>query len=288
MEDFYYEETHSNILLKCLIYIFIIGLAVGIFLYHKRQNTIKLKNITIEVGEDLSKNVEDYLINGLNNKDDYKLYLDEVDVKTVGEYSYKIKYNKHTKKGKVEVRDTKAPVAKLDSITIGIDEEFNTNLLLQSCEDYSLPCTISFKKESDMKLLKNAGIYDIDFIISDASGNKTEEKATITVSETETLSSKMTNDLNYYTNSENDVNIEHVFFRSLDKAIYEDTLEYEGMIQEISLIDFSKYVSKDIYSTKLITAYNKYGYVIGIQVEITFDDGTKKLIEDKVINSEEE
>ena len=47
----------------------------------------------------------------------------------------------------------------------------------------------------------------------------------------------MSNDLNYYTNSENDDKIGHVLFVKLDKAINEDTLEYEGLIQETSTIE---------------------------------------------------
>lgn len=289
MEEFYYEETNSKrVFLKCLVYIFIIGISVGIFFYYKKENTIKLKNITIEVGETLSTNIEDYLISGLKNKELYKLYIDNVDTKTIGEYTYKVKYNKHTKTGKIKVKDTKKPIVVLDNITIGIDEEFNTNLLLQSCEDYSLPCTVSFSNESDMNLLKKVGVYEIKFQVSDAEGNETESAATITVSNNESLSSKMTNNLEYYSNSENDETIEHIFFQKLDKAIYEDTMEYEGMIQEISAIDFNEYVEKEIYSTKLITAYNKYGYVIGIQVEVTYNDGSKELLQNRVINNEEE
>ena len=289
MEEFYYEETHSkHVFFKCMLYLFIVGACIGIFLFYKKENTIKLKKITIEVGSKLSSDIEDYLISGLKNKDKYKLYLNDVDTNRAGEYIYKIKYNKHIKKGTIIVADTKKPIVKLDSITIGVDEEFNTNLLLESCEDYSLPCTITFNNEDDLDLLKKAGKYNIEFKISDSEGNSTLKKTTINVSETETLSSKMTNDLEYYTNSENDDKIEHVFFKKLDKAIYEDTMEYEGMIQEISAIDFSKYVNDEIYATKLITAYNKYGYVIGIQVEITFNNGEKLLIQDKVINNEEE
>lgn len=288
MEEFYYEETHSkHTFLKFLIYLFILGILVGIFLYYKRENTIKLKNINIEVGSTLSSNIEDYLLSGKKNKEKYKLDLSGVDTKKVGDYSYKVMYNKHTKTGKIKVQDTKKPIVELDSITIGVDEEFNTNLLLLSCEDYSLPCVVEFKNEKDSKLLKNAGVYNINFIIKDALGNKVEKETTITVSASESLSSRMSNDLEYYSNSEDDVELEQIFFKKLDKAIYEDTEEYEGMIHEISATDFDKYVNGDIYQTKLITAYNKYGYVIGIQVEVTLENGEKILLQDKVINDEE-
>lgn len=290
MEEFYYEESSSrHVFLKCLIYLFIIGIAIGAFLFYKKENTIKLKNVTIEVGSELSDNVIDYLSSGVKNAGKYKLILDDVDTSNVGEYVYKVKYNKHVEKGKIFVKDTKSPVVVLDNITVGVNEEFDPNLLLVSCDDYSIPCNVSFKNEKDKSKLGEAGIYNLEFNVSDAAGNITKSRATLTVSKTETLSSKMTNDLEYYTNSENDDTIEHVFFKKLDKAIFEDTLDYEGMIQEISAIDFSAYVTKDIYSTKLITAYNKYGYVIGIQVEVTFNDGTKVLLEDnQVMNNDEE
>ena len=289
MEEFYYEESNpKHVLIKCLIGIFIIGIGIGAFLFYKNENTIGLKNITVEVGSKLSTNIDDYLKNGHKYKNDYKLYLDEVDTSKVGEYTYKVKYNKHTEKGIIKVKDTTKPVIQLDNVTIGINEEFDPNVLLVRCDDSSLPCDVTFNNDNDMKSLKKEGTYNIEFKISDAEGNITKSKATITVSATETLSSKMTNDLEYYTNSENDDTIEHIFFEKLDKAIYEDTLEYEGMIQEISAIDFDEYVEKDIYSTKLITAYNKYGYVIGIQVEVTFNDGTKELLQNKVIVNEEE
>ncbi len=281
MEDFYYEETNGkHIFFKCLIYLFIIGLIVGVFIFYQKQNTIKLKNIKVELGTELSHDINDYLINGKKNSQNYKLYLDDVDINTIGKYSYKVKYNKHTKTGYINVVDTTKPKVEVDSnITIGVNEEFNPNLLILSCKDASLPCNASLKNENDLQKLKKAGTYDIKLNISDNAGNKVEKTVNITVSETETLSSKVTNDLNYYTNSENDDTIEHILFIELDKAIDEDTIEFEGLIQETSAIDFSEYVDKEIYSTRLITAYNRYGYVIGLQVEVTFNDGTKELIQ---------
>lgn len=289
MEEFYYEESNSkHVFLKCLVYLFIIGIAIGAFLFYKKENTIKLKNVTVEVGSELSTNIMDYLASGVKNADKYKLILSDVDISNVGKYTYKVKYNKHVEKGFINVKDTKNPVVELDNITVGVDEEFDPNLLLVRCDDYSMPCNVSFKNDKDKAKLSKVGAYNLEFNVSDAEGNITKSSAIITVSETETLSSKMTNDLEYYTNSENDDTIEHVFFKKLDKAIFEDTLEFEGMIQEISAIDFSLYVTNDIYSTRLITAYNKYGYVIGIQVEVTFNDGTKVLLEDnQVMNNEE-
>lgn len=289
MEEFYYEEPiKKHLFLKCLIFIFIIGLIIGIFIYYKEKNTIKLKNMNIELGSTLSKDVNDYLKSGKRFSNEYKLYLDDVDVNTIGKYSYKVKYNKHTKIGYINVVDTTKPEVVIDdSIEIGTNDTFDPNILITSCKDASLPCTATLKNEKDYDKLKNIGTYNIDIKISDTANNYVIKNVTINVSENGDMSSKVSNDLNYYTNSENDDKIGHVLFVKLDKAINEDTLEYEGIIQETSTIDFSKYVDGEIYSTRLITAYNRYGYVIGIQVEVTLTNGDKKLIENKGETNEE-
>ena len=284
MEDFYYEEeSPKHVFLKCLILLFIIGVCVGVFLFYKKENTISTKNIKVEVGTELSKDINDYLKSGKKNSSKYKLYLDNVDVNSVGKYTYKIKYNKNVKTGYINVVDTTAPEIILDDdVIVGTDEEFNPNIFVLKCNDYSLPCTVNLKNKSDLEKIKMPGSYNIDILISDSEGNTREETVTLTVSEDEEVSSKMTNDINYYTNSENDDKIEHILFVTLSNAISEDSKEYNKLFIETASLDFSEYVTKDIYSTKIITAYNKYGYVIGLQVEVTFNDGTKKLIKDKV------
>lgn len=283
MDEFYYEESNpKHVFINCLIILFVIGLGIGIFLYIQQTNTFKLKNININLGDKLSENIEDYIDGNIENISDYKLYLDNVDVTKVGKYTYKVKYNKHTEEGVIEVIDDKKPVViPSEDIVIGINEELNLNMLIAKCEDDSLPCRVALKKDSDLNKLKKEGTYEIDLIVSDAAGNKTNITVEVTASSTETMSSLQINDLNYYTNSENDDSIEHTLFVKLDKGISEETHEYEGIIRDISVMDFSEFVSEDkeIYDVKLITVYNKYSYVIGFQVLATFTDGTTELLE---------
>jgi len=283
MDEFYYEESNpKHVFINCLIILFVIGLGIGIFLYIQQTNTFKLKNININLGDKLSENIEDYIDGNIENISDYKLYLDNVDVTKVGKYTYKVKYNKHTEEGVIEVIDDKKPVViPSEDIVIGINEELNLNMLIAKCEDDSLPCRVALKKDSDLNKLKKEGTYEIDLIVSDAAGNKTNITVEVTASSTETMSSLQINDLNYYTNSENDDSIEHTLFVKLDKGISEETHEYEGIIRDISVMEFSEFVSEDkeIYDVKLITVYNKYSYVIGFQVLATFTDGTTELLE---------
>ena len=289
MEDFYYEEdSPKHIFLKLLTFIFLVGVIIGGFLYYKKINTIRLKNITIEVGSTLSNNIEDYVKKTNNNISKYKLYINSVNTNVVGKYTYKIRYKRYTKKGFIKVVDTKAPSVILDdNVIINTTDEFDPTIFVLKCEDYSLPCHVSLKNKKDIDKIKNVGDYKLDIVISDKVGNNVNKTVLLKVSNEDT-SSKVLDDLDYYTNSINDEKIEHTLFRTLNKAINEDTLEYEGLIQEISSLDFSKYVNKNIYSTKLITVYNKYGYVIGFQVEVTYNDGTKELLKESNINEEEE
>ena len=290
MEDFYYEEEFGskNIFFKSLLLIFIVGVFIGCFLYYKKINTISLKKITIEVGSTLSNNIEDYVKNKKKNLSKYKLYLNGVNTNIVGKYTYKIRYNRYNKVGYINVVDTTSPTVTVDdSVTINPSDEFDPTILVLKCEDYSLPCNVNLKNKNDLDKLSNVGEYDLDIVISDKVGNKTNKKVKITVSDKDN-SSRIIDDLEYYTNSINDDDLGHTLFVSLDKAINEETLEYEGLIQETSSIDYSKYTDKDIYSSKLITAYNKYGYVIGLQVEVTYMDGTKELLKERVIDEKEE
>ena len=281
MEDFYYEESNSkHVFIKCLIIIFIIGVCIGCFLFYKDKNTLKLKNLTINIGENLSNNVSDYIKSGNRFNDEYKLNLNNVDNTKVGEYKYSIKYNKHIKYGIIKVVDNKKPEVVVSNLIIGVNEELDVNNLIMICKDDSLPCSVELENDNDLEKLKVAGTYDIKIKVSDSVGNITKSVVSITSSETETLSSLQTNDLNYYTNSENNDTIEHDLFIKLDKAIDEESEEYSEIILDISATDFSEYVTndKEIYDIKLITVYNKYSYVIGIQVLVTFTDGSEDLL----------
>lgn len=274
MDDFYYEESNpKHVFFKCIGILFIIGLCIGIFLYYKDKNTIKLKRVTLELGEELSTDVNDYLLSGESFSEDYKLDLSNVDVNNIGTYTYKVKYNKHTKNGTIVVRDTISPIVKTDNIEMNINEELEPRVLVSSCEDLSLPCSVSFVDENITEKFKTPGTYEVEIEVSDAAGNKVKATAMVTSSETGTMTSVMSSDLEYYTNNLSDDTIEHILFEKFEKAMDDDSEEFTTIIQETSAIDFEQY-TEDIYSMKLLTAYNKYGYVIGLQVIVTHSDGT--------------
>jgi len=275
MEDFYYEESNpKQVFIKCLIILFIIGISIGIFLYYKEKNTIKLKKITLELGSELSTNIDDYLLSGEKNSNEYVLNLDKVDKNKVGKYTYEVKYNKHTKKGTIIVEDTTKPIVETDNIEMNINEDLEPRLLVSNCDDLSLPCSVTYVDETITDKFKIPGTYEVEIEVSDAAGNKIKTTAKVTSNETSTMTTVMSNDLEYYTNNEKDDTIEHILFEKFDHAMDDDSHEFVTIIQETSALDFSQYTEGEIYSAKLLTAYNKYGYAIGLQVIITHPDGT--------------
>lgn len=279
MDDFYFEDSNpKHVFLKCLLILFIIGLCIGAFLFYKNKNTMKLKKVYVELGSELSNDVNDYLVSGVANSSNYKLDLSMVDKDVIGEYTYKVRHNKNTKKGTLVVRDTTKPVIETSNIVMNKEETLDLNFIVTSCKDYSLPCSVSFVNKSDVEKLGTVGEYTIPFYIQDNVGNKVKKDIEITVSDTEYLSTKMSNDLEYYTNSINDDSIEHVYFEKFDKALEDESDDYVTTVQEISALDFSEYTDGEIYNSQLITVYNKYGYVTGIQVLVTYVDGTKELL----------
>ena len=48
--------------------------------------------------------------------------------------------------GDVEVKDTKAPEVELQNLIVGLDEEYEPDEFIAVCNEYSKPCTASFKK----------------------------------------------------------------------------------------------------------------------------------------------
>lgn len=274
MDDLYFEESNpKHVFFKCLGILFIIGISVGVFLYFKEKNTIRVKNITIELGEKLSDNIEDYLSSGIEQKDYYKIDLSKVDINNIGTYQYSIKYNKHIVTGKINVKDTTKPIVETNNVEMNVNEKLEPRLLVSNCDDLSLPCSVIFKDESIEEKFKIAGTYEVEIIVSDSAGNKVETSANVTSSVDGTLSTIMSSDLEYYTNNLNDDTIEPVLFEKFDVAMDDDSHEFVTIHQEVSALDFEEYTD-DIYSMKLLIAYNKYGYVIGLQVIVTHSDGT--------------
>lgn len=276
-QDFYIEET-SPLKIFITILVFILIIAGGLYYYYnyRKENVVKLKNITVELGMPLSKDINSYIECAYPER--YKLDLSNISIdengntNSTGEYSYKIIKNNEIKKGKLYVKDTTPPVVETQELTVGVNEEFDPSEFVSKCDDLSLPCIVKYKNNSEAKINNNEGTYNIDIIVSDNEGNSIKKNVTLHVSGTDTLKSTKASDLNFDHLSENDESWNQTYTLKLEKAISEESLKYDELIENISTKDYN--FDKEISNKKIIVVYNKYNYVLGFSVKITFNDNT--------------
>lgn len=289
-QDFYIEETSPAKVIFTVIF-FVLLIAGGIYAYlHYNQVKIKLKNITVELGDKLSTDIKDYIVTKDYNS--YELDLSNVNVdedgKTIstGEYSYKVIKGSETKRGKIFVKDSTKPIVTVQDLTVGVNEEFEPYEFVVKCEDLSIPCDTKYKKSSDSTLNTKAGTYNIIIIVSDNEGNEVEKEVKLTVSTSETLESKKVNDLSYSYTSLNNDEWDKTYTLKLSKAVNPESSDYEKTVSEISQYEYT--YEKAITKQEIIAIYNKYDYVIGYSVMITFDDNTKIFASSDKIKVEED
>lgn len=288
-EDFYFEESNiGQIILKIIFFLIFAGLCVLAFFYIKNKFTIRLNNITYEVGDQLSFDLKTYLkSNKLGKEKDYILELSNVPtekgiISEAGEYKYTIEYKNFKKEGKIKVKDTKAPVVEVEDITIGLNEEFIGDDFILKCVDYSKPCNVELSNESDYELSKKEGTYNLTLIIKDKYDNKTTENVVLTVKKGAKNTSSKVNDLTVSSISPSFKDYDGTLVLKYSKAIEEDEIFGDELFQKLLDItsgDLHEYLNeedqeKEIKQFETIYAYNKYGYVVGYSVRIELSDGT--------------
>ncbi|MDD4706249.1 MAG: hypothetical protein PHS24_03455 [Bacilli bacterium] len=277
-EDFYIEETSPlKVFLMSLLILFIIGVFGGLYYFYFYYNEVKLKNITIELGNPVPNDIDKY-INDHKNKT-YKTDMSNISVdekgntNSVGEYSYLVYVGKEIKKGKVYVKDTTAPIVKLKELTVGLNEVFEPDDFLESCIDLSQVCYVNYAKEADENLNSAVGEYQVTLEIKDKYDNIAKEKTKLIVSESSSLSATKANDMEVSSIYPIDNNWNKVFTIKFIKGISEQDKTFEQKILEITNFDFGSLFEEKIKNQTLLTIYNKYNYVIGFSIKLEFDNG---------------
>ena len=283
MEEIYIEETNKKIIFKyILVILFVFGLIIGGYIYFHSNNILRLKRVTVELGDKLPEDLEVYVKNKIQNINDYKLSLLKVPVNNegntdeVGEFKYSVKYGSQKKNGKIIVKDTKAPVVEVKELTIGVNEKFMLDDFVTSCEDLSLPCKVTLKTNSDEKLFGKIGTYEIELRIRDMYGNSVIKKVKLNVSKTESLSASKENDMEIVSISPKYSDYDGTITFKYEHAVNEETLdesdEYSAYLDLVSK-DYSE-INDNVYEQEILTLYNKYGYIVGFTVRLAYNDGT--------------
>lgn len=282
-EDFLDVTDNSKRALGVFILVILAILVAGYFLVFKKVG-FSLKTVELELGNTLSENLSDYVVQDIENESEWKLDLSKVRVDEVGTYYYTVTYNKKTKKAKVKVVDTTAPEFTLKEMLIEKgNEDYYLGDFLETCEDYSKPCLVSLKNSKDEEKFKTVGEYTVDIVVADVHNNKKSAKAKLKVVEEGSYVDSRVTDLEVASNSRKEENFKGTTYLTLEKALNPESLEAEAMFDEVSVLDLNEYVSVNYEGYKLVDSeivilYNKGGFVVGYSIELKISDGKEKTV----------
>lgn len=286
-EDFLdVTESGKKTWLIFILVIVVLG-TLGYFFIFRKFN-FSIKTVKVELGSTISTDVQDYLSNKVNNPANYKLDLKNANPNEVGEYTYTITYNRITKKGKIKVEDTTPPKFELQDFTIEEGtEDYYLGDFLVTCSDLSMPCLVSFKNDKDNEKFKEVGTHELDIYVADLYGNKESAKAKLIVVPKGTYVDPKSTDLEIASNSRGE-DYKGLTYIILEKGHSQDSDEASDILNEMTAIDFEKYVENNypgfnLVSSDVIELYNKSSYIIGYSIELQISNSaeTKTVYVDK-------
>lgn len=278
MDEDFLDVTENSHKTGISFFLIVVAIAVCGYFFVFRNYHFALKMVEVELGSEVPTDVQ-YYIKRKTKTEDFKLDVSKVNPQEVGEYTYTVKSGNITKKGKIKVVDTTAPTFTTKDVTVEVGQvDFFLGDFLESCEDYSAPCLVTFKNAKDEDKLNVVGDYSIEIIVADTRGNKAPAVANLKVVEKGSLVDENSKDLEYASNSLNIDNFNGTVFKKLDKAVLSGSDEESDLLAEVSSVDLDKYVRDNydgtaIKDTTIIMLYNKSGYTIGFSIQVALNDG---------------
>ena len=179
--------TKKERIISIIISIFVIlvigaaGYAAYYFGYATNPSFYTVKNIYLELGDELPSTVSYYVTSPRAIDDmEYTLDLSEVDKTTVGTYPYSVDHQGVVKRAQIVVQDTTAPKIEFkDDLVFLTDSFIDKSDLVKSCTDVS-NCT--YKLEFEIST-ENPGEKVINVIVRDDQGNEATIPVTIQILE---------------------------------------------------------------------------------------------------------
>lgn len=175
------------IIISSIIAVILIAVAIAILL----QNITKLKvvdNFTIELGNEISTNVADYVLDNTDEKVVKNTTVEIVgldessEYPSVGDYVVKVKYKNQVREVIVTVEDTIKPVFKdfNKDITIYTGEQVDWNTLFVA-DDLS---EVTISVDDSAVNYSAEGSYEIKVVATDSSNNSVSETANLNITQT--------------------------------------------------------------------------------------------------------
>lgn len=283
-EDFLDVTSSGNKLIAIIFILVIIAISIFGYFFVFQKYHFSLKDVDYEIGESLNEDINHYLKKSVVDTSGYKLDLSKVKNTEIGTYSYKVTYNNRTKKGIINIKDTTPPVFSTKELSVEVgDDNFYLGNALETCEDASMPCLVTFKNESDESKLNTPGTYSVDIVVSDIYKNKKETNIILIVVPEGSLETSENMDLEFSKSSAEIPYFNGEYYIKLEKALEDESEEVEDLIEEISTDMIDEYVKNNysgynVKNTEIVKMYNKDNYVIGIVVKVTISNGTEKII----------
>ncbi len=144
------------------------------------KSSVKLNSITVEQGGTLSEDINDYATFSNMSSSNCILDISNIDIATAGTYDYSIKCGDKQYTSKVIVKDTTAPIAKIKSNVVQLDEIANLTAesFVDSC--YDEECTPSLVNDINFT---QKGVYPVKLNVTDSSSNEASIYAPLVVVE---------------------------------------------------------------------------------------------------------
>lgn len=287
-EEFYYEGTNpKRVKIICVILLILFFIVIGAYIYIRTTYTLTVKSkIIVELGSEVSSDIRDYIDNKITDEDAYTLNLKGVSISDnkydlVGEYQFKVKYKSITKKGKIVVKDTTPPDVEVEDIKVGVDEVIEADEFIKACNDYSRPCNVEVNGTSIEDVVKKAGTYTINLVISDQYNNKVTKSASLEVKKGYSREETFKNDLKIDHIDEDVDDFKKVMYIKYSSALEQHDFEHNEEYQELasaatsSLYNYlpDEYKLNRVDDFLIFPVYNKYNYVVGVAIRVTLDNG---------------
>ncbi|MBE6154643.1 MAG: hypothetical protein E7163_03635 [Firmicutes bacterium] len=257
-----------------IISLFLVG-SIVYFLLHNANSkaTIITKEVSLEIGDEVSTNKNDYAIFKNVNSNNCSLDTSSVkDIKLGAKYTYKIICNNESYTGTLTVIDTKPPEVKTKKVTIGVNGNITAESFISECNDNSKKCFYKFENESKvMNHLKTPESYHVNIIVSDEAKNTTVVTVELIVSEdVPSLYLICTKDFEDYKIT-NKFGIVESMFNKYTNRTYE--FHFDNQEEYNTFKDNNK--DKEDVTYKNITGapnYNDNNLILSINKEISYDD----------------
>ena len=181
------KKKMNKTLFIVLIIVLLVAVGGAVYWYLNLPKTpaitITTKDVTYELNDEMSTNVEDYATITGTNTSNCILDTGSVDTSKVGEYKYVVKCGTEAKEGKVLVGDTKVPVVSLLTVYKDLNSEVTPEEFIGICSA-NTTCKYEFEdKEAATALTSEVGEKTVSIVVTDESNNEMKVEGKLVVLE---------------------------------------------------------------------------------------------------------